>query len=47
MDKKQLFEFEMGYSEKGYLDMCRFCRGREAMNYRIPAAVQETRSDNG
>lgn len=47
VDKKQLFEFEMGYSEKGYLDMCRFCRGREAMNYRIPAAVQETRSDNG
>ena len=42
-DKKHLFEFEMGYSDKGYLDMCRFCRGAEAVNHRIPAAIQERR----
>lgn len=46
VDKKHLFEFEMGYSNKGYLDMCRFCRGAEAVNYRIPAAVQESREHN-
>lgn len=46
IDKKHLFEFEMGYSDKGYLDMCRFCRGAEAVNYRIPAAIQERRVKN-
>lgn len=44
VDKKRLFEFEMGCSDKGYLDMCRFCRGAEAVNHRIPAAVQEKRN---
>lgn len=46
VDRKHLFEFEMGYSNKGYLDMCRFCRGAEAVNYRIPAAIQEKRDDS-
>lgn len=38
--KRVLLEFEQGYSEKGYLDMCAHCNGAEAMNYVIPAAVQ-------
>ena len=39
-DKKIFFEFNMGYSEKGYLDMCRRCRGSEAVEYPIPVAQQ-------
>lgn len=39
-DKKLLFEFNMGCSEKGYLDMCRHCNGADAVNYPIPAAEQ-------
>ena len=38
--KKIIMEFESGYSEKGYLDMCRYCRGAAAENFVIPAAVQ-------
>lgn len=38
--KKVLMEFELGYSEKGYLDMCRHCNGADAVNMRIPAAEQ-------
>lgn len=30
----------MGYSEKGYLDMCRYCHGADCYNYLIPAAQQ-------
>lgn len=39
-DKTILLEFQMGFSDKGYLDMCRYCRGIEARNYLIPAAEQ-------
>lgn len=39
-NKSELLEFECGYSEKGYLDMCARCRGRAATNYLIPAAEQ-------
>ncbi len=39
-DKKVLLEFEMGYSDKGYLDMCNHCNGADAVNYPIPAAKQ-------
>lgn len=39
-NRKLLFEFQQGYSDKGYLDMCRYCRGAEAKNYLIPAAEQ-------
>ena len=42
-NKQELMEFQMGYSDKGYLDMCRFCRGAEAENFLIPAAEQEER----
>lgn len=41
--KKELLEFNLGYSEKGYLDMCRHCHGIEAKNYPIPAAEQVER----
>ncbi|MDD7333717.1 MAG: 4Fe-4S cluster-binding domain-containing protein [Lachnospiraceae bacterium] len=39
-DKKIFQEFELGYSEKGYLDMCNYCNGADAVNYPIPAAEQ-------
>lgn len=39
-DKKVLLEFEMGYSDKGYLDMCNHCNGADAVNYPIPVAEQ-------
>ncbi len=38
--KKILLEFELGYSSKGYLDMCRHCNGAEAEKYPIQAAEQ-------
>lgn len=40
-DKSVLLEFQMGFSDKGYLDMCRFCRGAEAKKFLIPAAEQK------
>ena len=39
-NKKELLEFTLGYSEKGYLDMCRHCNGAKAKNYPIVAAEQ-------
>lgn len=38
--KKLLMEFQMGYSERGYLAMCNHCRGADAVRYPIPAAEQ-------
>lgn len=38
--KKIMMEFELGYSEKGYLDMCRHCNGAEAKKLLIPVAEQ-------
>lgn len=38
--KNELLEFTIGYSEKGYLDMCKHCNGAEAVKYPIPAAEQ-------
>lgn len=38
--KMEFFEFNIGYSEKGYLDMCKHCNGKDAMQYPIPAAEQ-------
>lgn len=35
-----LLEFNLGYSEKGYLDMCHRCHGIDAVNYPIPIAEQ-------
>jgi len=38
--KKELLEFNLGYSEKGYLDMCNHCYGAERVNYPVQAAEQ-------
>ena len=38
--KKVLLEFNLGYSEKGYLDMCHRCHGLDEKNYPIPIAEQ-------
>lgn len=38
--KKILFEFQMGFSEKGYLDMCSHCYGADALKHPIPIAEQ-------
>lgn len=38
--RKILLEFNLGYSEKGYLDMCRRCNGSLSKSKHIPAAVQ-------
>lgn len=39
-DRLDLVAFILGYSEKGYLDMCNFCRGKDAVNHLVPAAEQ-------
>lgn len=40
-DKKIFFEYQQGFSSKGYVDLCRHCRGAEALQFLIPAAEQE------
>ncbi len=44
VNKKEFVEFELGYSTKGYLSMCRYCRGKESQLHSIPAAVQDDTS---
>ena len=39
--RKELMEFNLGFSSKGYLDMCNFCNGGERVNYPIPVAEQK------
>lgn len=39
-DKKIILEFQKGFSDKGYLDMCNHCNGADAINYPIPSAEQ-------
>lgn len=41
-DKAIFFEFEQGYSQKGYLSFCAHCRGADAEQFLIPAAEQES-----
>lgn len=38
--KKVFFEYLQGYSDKGYLDMCRYCHGAESIEYPISPAEQ-------
>lgn len=39
--KKIILEYNLGYSKKGYLDMCRHCNGSDKINiYKIIAAKQ-------
>ena len=35
-----LFEYDCGYSERGYMEMCNHCYGAEAIRHPIPAAEQ-------
>ena len=39
-NKKIFIEFERGFSDKGYLDMCNYCHGAEVVNHLIPVAEQ-------
>lgn len=39
-DRRVFLEYLMGYSEKGYLDMCARCNGADSYKYVIPAAEQ-------
>ncbi len=39
LDKKVIFEYCMGYSDKGYLDMCKYCNGMNTTKT-IPAGEQ-------
>lgn len=41
--KKEVLEYSLGYSDKGYLDMCRHCNGAEAKDKPIPVAEQMER----
>ncbi len=41
MGKKTLYEYSMGYNEKGYLEMCKHCRGMNApAKYFVEPGVQ-------
>lgn len=42
--RRLLFEYNMGYSEKGFLSMCARCRGKDCVNYPVMAAKQAERS---
>lgn len=39
-NKVLFLEYTLGYSDKGYLDMCRYCNGADAKKYLIPVAEQ-------
>jgi len=38
--KRTFLEYSLGYLEKGYLDMCAYCRGKDRFRYPIPAGEQ-------
>lgn len=38
--EKKLLAYFLGYSDKGYLDMCNYCHGAECVNHTIPVAEQ-------
>lgn len=38
--QREMLEFDLGYSEKGYLDMCNYCHGADAKKHPIPVAEQ-------
>lgn len=39
-DKKKLLQFQLGYLEKGYLEMCNHCYGGDRFNHPVPVAEQ-------
>lgn len=45
-DREIILEYQMGFSEKGYLDMCNHCRGADAGRYPIPMAEQLSFKEN-
>lgn len=45
ISKKEILEYLMGYSEKGYLEMCNYCNGSERSKYPILAAEQERKKE--
>jgi hypothetical protein len=46
-DKSALLEYSLGYSEKGYVDLCKKCNGFPPMNNNyIPAAEQIVKGGN-
>lgn len=40
LDRRIYFEYVIGYSDKGYLEMCNYCNGASSSCYPIPAAEQ-------
>lgn len=40
LGRRILLEYNLGYSEKGYLEMCAKCRGKDCRNYPVTAAEQ-------
>lgn len=40
LGRRILLEYNLGYSEKGYLEMCAKCRGKDCRNYPVAAAEQ-------
>lgn len=39
-DKNKLLQFQLGYLEKGYLEMCNYCYGGDRFIHLVPAAEQ-------
>ena len=40
LGRRILLEYNLGYSEKGYLGMCARCHGKDCRNYPVMAARQ-------
>ena len=40
LGRRILLEYNLGYSEKGYLEMCARCHGKDCRNYPVMAARQ-------
>lgn len=40
LGRRILLEYNLGYSEKGFLEMCAKCRGKDCRNYPVAAAEQ-------
>jgi organic radical activating enzyme len=40
VDRRIFFEYTQGYSDKGYLEMCKHCNGADSYKYPVPAAEQ-------
>lgn len=45
--RRVLLEYNLGYSDKGYLSMCAKCRGKECVNFPVTAAKQMEKKKSG